>query len=416
MKITRPKHWSAWLPLILLLLLAGVLIAAGGWWRWVADDRRLAAPSVAPQDAATIARGAYLAKLGSCAGCHTTSGGATFAGGRGIATPFGIVYAGNLTPDDATGLGRWSADDFWRAMHEGRGRDGRALVPAFPYTEFTKVTRGDSDALWAYLRSVPPASRPRREHELAFPYNTPLALEAWRAIYFERGAFEPEPARSADWNRGAYLAQGLGHCAACHAPRDRFGGPGDVPSGGLMAGERWWAPALYIHPREVESVVALLKTGQSAHGTAMGPMAEVVVWGTQHWSDADLNALAVYLQSLPPAPARPTAPAGATLPDRGQGLYANRCADCHGTRGEGVPGVYPPLAGNPSVLQVEPVNLVHAVRHGGFAPATLAHPRPFGMPPNDIDDAALADLLTFVRGSWGNDAPAVSALQVFHAR
>lgn len=401
---------------LILMLLAGVLIAAGLSWPWSHDKRAATPTPQPPQDAATIARGAYLAKLASCAGCHTTSGGALFAGGAGIATPFGTVYAGNLTPDDASGLGRWNADDFWRAMHEGRGREGRALVPAFPYTEFTKITRADSDALWAYLRSVPPVVRANPKHELDFPYNTPLALEAWRAIYFKPGEFEPDPARSPDWNRGAYLATGLGHCAACHAPRDRFGGPGDAPTGALMAGERWWAPALSIHPREAESLVALLKTGQSTQGTAMGPMAEVVLWGTQHWSDADLNAMAVYLQSLPPAPARPAVPAGAALPERGQRLYADRCADCHGTRGEGVPGIYPPLAGNPSVLQAEPVNLVHAVRHGGFAPATLAYPRPFGMPPNDIDDAALADLLSFVRGSWGNDAPAVSALQVLRAR
>ena len=410
MSTNRTRRWSA----IVVALIAGILIAAAWSSRSIPFDR---ATTVAPpQDAATIARGAYLARLGNCAGCHTAAGGAAYAGGRGISTPFGTVYAGNLTPDDVTGLGRWSADDFWRAMHDGRGRDGRALVPAFPYTEFTKITRADSDALWAYLRSLPAIAQAPRQHELEFPYNTPLAIEAWRAIYFERGEFEPDASRSTEWNRGAYLTQGLGHCAACHAPRDRFGGPGNAPTGGLMAGQRWWAPALAVDPRDAESLITMLKTGQSALGTAMGPMAEVVVQSTQHWSDADLKAITTYLQSLPRAKPPAGAPSNIALPERGQRLYADRCTDCHGERGEGVPGAYPPLAGNPSVLQPDPTNLVHAVRHGGFAPATQAHPRPYGMPPTDLDDAALADLLTYVRRSWGNDAPAVDALQVLRSR
>ncbi len=415
MKVNHAKRWTA-LVLVLLagVLLAGALLAAVRWWPAGQTDSNTGI-AVVPQDAETIARGAYLARLGSCAGCHTTSGGATFAGGRGFATPLGTVYAGNLTADDATGLGRWSADDFWRAMHHGRGLDGRALIPVFPYTEFTKVTRADSDALWAYLRSLPPVAQVNREHALHYPSVTPLALEAWRAAYFERGVFQPDPKRSAEWNRGAYLAQGPGHCVACHAPRDRFGGPGGTPTGARMVGAPWWAPSLAIRPSEAESLIALLKTGQSPHGTAMGPMAEVVLWGTQHWSDADLQAMAVYLQSLPPAPATSVA-SRAALPERGRRLYEDRCADCHGARGEGAPGAYPPLAGNASVLQPDPINLVHAVRHGGFAPATSAYPRPFGMPPGDFDDAALADLLTFVRGSWGNDAAPVSALQVLRAR
>lgn len=408
---TNPiRRWRA----LGVVLIAGMLIAAAWSSRPVPDVRT--SSQTAPQDGATVSRGAYLARLGNCAGCHTAAGGVPYAGGRGIPTPFGTVYAGNLTPDDVTGLGRWTADDFWRAMHEGRGRDGRPLVPAFPYTEFTRITRVDSDALWAYLRSLPAVTQAPRQHALRFPYNTPLALEVWRAIYFKPGAFEPDASRSAEWNRGAYLAQGLGHCVACHAERDRFGGPGDAPTGGLMAGQGWWAPSLAVHPRDVESVITLLKTGQSVLGTAIGPMAEVVVQSTQHWSDADLKSIATYLQSLPPVQPPAVTPADAALPERGQRLYADRCADCHGDQGEGVPGAYPPLAGNSSVLQPNPTNLVHAVRHGGFAPATQAHPRPYGMPPTDLDDAALADLLTYVRRSWGNEAPAVDELQVLRSR
>lgn len=410
MNASRRWRWRT----IILALIAGVLLA----WVWSSRLTPVSrAPSAAPpQDAATVARGAYLARLGNCAACHTASGGQAYAGGRGIPTPFGIVHAGNLTPDDATGLGRWDADDFWRAVHDGRGRDGRALVPAFPYTAFTRITRDDSDALWAYLRSLRPVTNSARPHELRFPYNTALAIEVWRALYFEPGAFEPEPSRSAEWNRGAYLIQGLGHCAACHAPRNRLGGPEDAASGGLMAGQRWWAPSLALRANDTEAVITLLRTGQSALGTAMGPMAEVVVQSTQHWHDSDLKAAATYLQSLPPDRRPVAARAQAAMPERGQRLYTRHCIDCHGERGEGVPGVYPALAGNASVLQTNPTNLVHAVRHGGFAPATLAHPRPYGMPPTDLTDAELADLLTFVRGSWGNDAPAVDALQVLRSR
>jgi len=404
---------------IVVALTAGALITGALLvWGWSSRTVQVnPAPSAAlPQDGATVARGAYLARLGNCAACHTAAGGRGYAGGRGIPTPFGTVYSGNLTPDEATGLGRWDADDFWRAMHDGRGRDGRALVPAFPYTAFTRITRDDSDALWAYLRSLPPVTNTARPHELRFPYNTALAIEAWRALYFEPGVFTPEPSRSAEWNRGAYLIQGLGHCAACHAPRNGLGGPGDAASGGLVAGQRWWAPALAVRARDAEAVITLLKTGQSALGTAMGPMAEVVVQSTQHWHDADLKAAVTYLQSLPPDTRHVAARSPAAMPERGQRLYARHCVDCHGERGDGVPGVYPPLAGNASVLQTDPTNLMHAVRHGGFAPATLAHPRPYGMPPTDLTDAALADLLTFVRGSWGNDAPAVDALQVLRTR
>lgn len=381
-----------------------------------------AVPAPAPADTALVARGAYLSRLGHCAGCHTAPGGVPYAGGRAIATSFGTVWAGNLTPDEATGLGRWSADDFWRALHEGRSRDGRLLTPAFPYTEFTRIRREDSDALFAYLRSLPPVVQPPRPHALRFPFGTQAALRVWRALHFRPGVQVDDPARSAAWNRGAYLVQGLGHCAACHAPRGWLGGSSGVMSGGRMPGEPWWAPSLLQgggQGGDRAALVALLKNGRSPLGSASGPMAEVVRGSTQHWSDADLDAAATYLLDLAPASATPAGPAAraeALSLQRGARLYERACADCHGARGEGVPGAYPPLAGNPTLLQPSAVNPMQVVRRGAFGVATAAHPRPHGMPPTELGDAELADLLSFLRQSWGHRAAPVDALDVLRLR
>jgi mono/diheme cytochrome c family protein len=392
-----------------------VLAVAGAAWLFAPRDdepqERTTAPT--PVDAETVARGAYLARLGNCAGCHTAPAGAAYAGGRGIATPFGTVYAGNLTPD-ASGLGAWSADDFWRALHHGRSRDGRLLTPAFPYTAFTHVSRDDSDALWAYLRSLAPVNKTARPHELRFPYSTQAALWAWRQLYFRPGAPPSDAQRSAEWNRGAYLVRGLGHCAACHAPRNAWGAHDDSLSGGFMPARLWWAPSLLTPRGTDEQLIELLRSGQSAQGSALGPMAEVVRQSTQHWRDDDLRAVAVYLRSLPAGDTAPAAMRRAH-PD-GERLYADRCASCHGERGQGVPKIYPPLAGNDTVLQPTIVNLVQVLRHGGFAPATATHPRPFGMPPSELNEAQMADVLSYVRQSWGNDATAVSVIEVLRAR
>ncbi|MFM9915049.1 MAG: c-type cytochrome [Rhizobacter sp.] len=383
----------------------------------------------AQADAGPVARGAYLARAGNCMACHTARGGEPYAGGRGIDTPFGTVYSSNLTPDADTGLGRWSAPQFWRAMHHGRSADGRLLVPAFPYPSTTQVTRADSDALYAYLRGVPAVRQPAKAHDLRFPFDTQAALAVWRALYFKPGVFEPDAARSAEWNRGAYLVQGLGHCNACHAQRNALGataGPLDL-GGGLIPIQNWYAPSL-TDPREAgvadwaaADIVALLKAGVVDRGgalvTASGPMGEVVLRSTQHLSDADLGAMATYLKTLGTGTADTTAPASpsASAPGgRGATLYSDHCASCHGEQGAGVAGAYPPLAGNRAVTMPVPANLVRVVLEGGFAPSTAAHPRPYGMPPfaQTLNNEDVAALLTHLRGSWGNHADAVSAVEV----
>lgn len=378
--------------------------------------------STAPADATTIARGAYLAKAGNCVACH----GANYAGGRGVATPFGSVFSSNLTPDAATGIGAWSSDAFWRAMHHGRSKDGRLLYPAFPYTSYTQVTREDSDAIHAFLRSLPPVQQANREHELRFPYQYQASLAVWRALYFRPASFEPEAEKSAEWNRGSYLVQGLGHCMACHSSRNALGASNEDGRGGLIAVQNWYAPSLNS-PREAgvagwstNEIVSLLQTGRSAHGTATGPMAEVVFRSTQHLASEDLQAMAKYLQSLPQSTASPARikTADFAVSTLGAKVYEQHCASCHGKQGEGASGLYPPLAGNRAVTLESPVNLIQMVLQGGFAPSTAGNPRPFGMPPfrQTLSDAEVAAVVTHLRQSWGHNASTVSALQVLQVR
>ena len=379
-----------------------------------------------------VAHGAYLARAGNCAACHTDRGGAAFAGGKGIATPFGTVFASNLTPDAKTGIGAWSAAQFWRAMHNGRSTDGRLLYPAFPYPNFTEITRADSDALFAFLRSQVPVTQVNRPHALRFPYNLQASLAVWRAMFFAPGVYEPVVERSVQWNRGAYLVRSLGHCAACHSPRNAFGATRDSLelSGGLIPLQNWYAPSLAssaeagVADWSNADIAALLKTGLTPRGAALGPMAEVVFRSTQYLHDSDIAAMAEFLKSLPQTP--PHAFAALKIDKdaqaHGAALYKDHCAACHGANGEGGSGpngvVYVSLAGNRKVLLETPTNLIHIVVNGGFPPTTAGDPRPYGMPPfgPSLSDAEIALLASYVRGAWGNAAPTVSALDVLNAR
>lgn len=387
------------------------------------DEDPLTSATVA-MDAAAIERGAYLARAGNCMGCHTLRGGTPYAGGRGVPTPFGTIYAPNLTPDREHGIGAWTAAEFWRALHNGRGRDGRLLYPAFPYPNYTRMTRADADAIYAYLMSLPPSPQADLPDSLRFPFDRQAALAVWRALYFSPARYAADERKPADWNRGAYLVEGLGHCNACHSARNAFGatsGPFDL-AGGLIPVQNWYAPSLAsaqeagVADWDTRHVVDLLKTGVSPRGAVMGPMVEVVGGSTQYLSDTDLRAMAVYLKSLPQAPAvtvdvKP--PRGATLA-AGERLYAKHCAACHGDRGEGAPGIYPALAGSRAVNLQSPANLVHLVLEGGFPPSTTGNSRPFGMPPFApvLNDDELAQLLSFLRSSWGNRADEVTSFDV----
>jgi mono/diheme cytochrome c family protein len=408
--------------IVLIVVLAAALVV----WLNRDDVGEPAGEARTADAAATVARGEYLVRAGSCFGCHTEPGGAPYAGGRAIETPFGIVHAPNLTPD-ASGLAAWTSDDFWRALHNGRSRDGRLLYPAFPYPNYTRLARADSDAMFAYLRSLAPVVKGNRGHALRFPFDQQAALAVWRALFFRPARFATDPARSPQWNRGAYLVETLGHCNACHSRRNVFGataGPLDL-AGGLIPIQNWYAPSLYDN-REAgvgdwseRAIVALLQDGVSARGSVQGPMAEVVARSTRYLSGDDLAAMAVYLRALPGAgrAAEPDA-ATAVANARGARLYADHCAACHGERGEGVAGAYPELAGNRAVAISPPANLVHVVLRGGFPPTTAGNPRPFGMPPyaTVFSDQDVADVLSHLRASWGHRAAAVSTLEVSRFR
>jgi mono/diheme cytochrome c family protein len=409
------------LALVVLVLATGGLVA----WLNLRGEAPLADIALDTSPAA-VERGRTLALAGNCAGCHTAPGGAPYAGGLGIATPFGTAYAGNLTPDTTHGLGRWTPAEFRRAMRHGRSRDGRLLAPVFPYPNYTQASDADNDALFAFLRTLAPAAQPNRPHELRFPYGTQAALAVWRALFFRPGAFAPDARQTAEWNRGAYLVRGLGHCNACHADRNLLGATGGLADlgGGLIPQQRWYAPALDV-PHEAgvagwttDEIVALLGTGMSPRGSVLGPMAEVVAQSTQHLPRADLAAIAAYLRALPPrersGPPRTPAP----VEPRGEQLYKDHCADCHGPQGQGAAGAVAALAGNRTVLLDSPANVVRVIVAGGFPPATAGNPRPHGMPPfgQTLDDAEIAALATTIRNRWGNAAPAVTPLDVLRLR
>ncbi|WP_395055344.1 cytochrome c [Polaromonas sp.] len=420
------KLLTGLLAATLLFAAAAALVA----WLNLRDevDVRVPVATITPSDT-RLARGAYLARAGNCMGCHTARGGPAYAGGRGIATPFGTVFSSNLTPDEKTGIGSWSPAHFWRAIHNGRSKDGRLLYPAFPYPNYTQVTREDSNALFAYLRSLPAVERASPPHALRFPYDTQAALAVWRALYFKPGVYEANKQRSAEWNRGAYLVRGLGHCAACHTARNALGASSEALdlAGGLIPMQNWYAPSL-SSPHEAgvgdwdrQHIVDLLKTGVSPHASTTGPMAEVVLRSTQYLSDADLGAVAQFLKELaPPASPAPqaAAPAPASVLKQGAKLYEQHCAQCHDERGRGVPQAYPALAGNRTVTMPQTANLVQIVLNGGYAPATDGNPRPFGMPPFVLvlSDSEVAAVLTYIRQSWGNQAGVVTPLEVNRMR
>lgn len=411
-----------WLCRAGLLLL---LLSAALWLYWPALYRPAIADSVLPMSPAQIERGAYLARAGNCIACHTQPGAPEYSGGRRIATPFGDVYSSNLTPDVDTGLGAWRAADFYRALHEGRSRDGRLLTPAFPYPNYTRITRADSDALLAYLRTLPPVRRAPRAAELRFPYNTSLALQLWRRLYFRPAEFAADAQRSASWNRGAYLVEGLGHCNACHARRDWLGGVRDsrAYAGGEIAGLDWEALPLTREPplddAQAGEWLALLSSGVSQRHAVSGPMAEVVFHSLQYLHREDLAAMIEYLRSLPgeaqtPKPDRINARLLQTLQQRGEQVYGEHCADCHGEQGEGKPSHYPALAGSRLLGSPSPANAIRIVLYGGYPPSTAANPMPYGMPPfrPQLRDEDVAAVLTYVRSAWGNQAGAVLPAQV----
>jgi len=373
---------------------------------------------------ANVERGEYLARAGDCVACHTAPEGKVFAGGRAMPTPFGTLFASNITSDLQTGIGKWSADDFYGAMHYGRFPDGGLIYPAMPFPSYTKVTRQDSDAIFEYLKSLPPVRQPNRPHDLSFPYNNRSLILGWRTLFFNEGAFQPDPQRSDEWNRGAYLVEGLGHCGMCHSPINALGGTSESQAfqGGLIPMQNWYAPSLTSNKEaglgdwSIEEISDLLQTGISARGAVYGPMAEVVYNSLQYMTDQDTRAMAVYLKSI--AQDQPEAPRSSIntseaslLVSLGKTVYDRDCSSCHGANGEGKPPHYPPLAGNQSIQMESAVNGIRMVLNGGYPPATAKNPMPHGMPPFAVtlSDDEVAAVVSYIRTAWGNRGTPVTA-------
>ncbi len=385
-----------------------------------------------PQDTALLAKGEYLARAGDCIACHTAREGKTFAGGLPMMTPFGTLYTSNITPDPQTGIGTWTSDQFYQMMHSGRFPDGGLVYPAMPFASYTKVTRADSDAIYAYLRSIAPVKQPNRPHDLRFPYNNRSLIIGWRTLFFNEGEYKPDPGKSADWNRGAYLVEGLGHCGMCHTAINALGGSSESQAfeGGLIPMQNWYAPSLTSNKEAglgdwtIEEITDYLRNGLSRRGAVYGPMAEVVYNSLQYLNDSDIRAMAVYLKGLAqgssPEKAAPPLPSAESslLVSLGKPIYDRECASCHGATGQGMPPNYPPLAGNQSIQMTSAVNAIRMVLNGGYAPGTAGNPMPYGMPPfaQRLSDDEVAAVVTYIRTSWGNRGEPVSARQANELR
>jgi mono/diheme cytochrome c family protein len=376
-----------------------------------------------PSDA--IARGKALTEAADCAGCHTADSAKPFAGGKRIESPFGAVYSPNLTPDRDTGIGGWSDDDFYRALHEGIAPNGSHYYPLFPYPNFTRMTRDDVAAIRAYLATLQPVHSTTSSPELRWPYSYRALMRAWDWLFFQPRTFTPNPGKSAEWNRGAYLVRGAAHCGACHTPKNWLGANrrGHAYGGSPVPG--WFAPRLDGAARSglkswsVDDLVEYLQSGRNARSHADGPMADVVTDSTSKMRDADIHAMAVFLKDLPArtSEAAVTPPSQAQMVD-GENIYKGACVACHEIDGSGSPRIYPPLPGNANLQSVNPLSTLRIILDGAETVTTPRAPNGGSMPAYaaKLSDQEIADVATYIRNSWGNAAPAVTADEVAKAR
>jgi mono/diheme cytochrome c family protein len=371
-------------------------------------------------NAEQLRRGQYLVAAGDCISCHTREGGEALAGGLGLNTPFGVIYTPNITPDAKTGIGDWTADQFYQTMHKGIDDEGSNLYPAFPYPWFTLVSREDDDAILAFLKTAPAVQYTPPKNALPFPLNLRSAVKGWNLLFFTARDFKSDAKQSAEWNRGAYLVNGLGHCGACHTPKSALGADksGRDLQGGTL--DNWVAPDLTANERtglgswSIDDVAEYLGTGRNAHAGAGGAMADVITYSTSLMSDADRHAIAVYLKSRAESPSIAAAEPIAGSMRRGAEIYSDACASCHLENGVGQPRYFPPLGPNAMLQQADPIGLEHLILAGGRIGTSSARPSPMTMPSFawKLTDQEIADVSTFIRNSWGNQAPSVSAAEV----
>lgn len=426
-----------------ILLLGGLSVAAAVAWF---ATRTPSSPfdGADKSDAASTAlinRGQYLARLSDCVACHSTPSSKPFAGRLEMATPMGSIFTTNITPDKEFGIGLYSLADFDRAVRHGVARDGRRLYPAMPYTSYAKLGDDDLRALYAYfMHDVVAVKQENLPGGIPWPLNMRWPLALWNAVFLQSGSYESKAVGNADlplWNRGAYIVQGAGHCGSCHTPR----GPAmnemslheDSPSylsGALMDG--WYAPSLRGDPNtglgrwSEADIVQFLKTGRNAHAVVFGSMTDVFNNSTQFMTDEDLRAIAHYLKSLPADPERAGVPSkydappdGALSLDQrlklpGSHAYMTKCQYCHGADGRGQGQWIPPLAGSASSMAAVNASSINATLNGSERVVADGVPDAYRMPPfrNQLSDREIADVLTFVRTSWGNRGGAVKPEEV----
>jgi mono/diheme cytochrome c family protein len=378
----------------------------------------------APESA--VERGKYLAIAGNCSACHTAEAG-YMAGGEPFDTPFGVLYSTNITSHPEKGIGRWTKEQFRAAMRSGVRPNGEHLYPAFPYTSFTKVSDDDLDALYAYFQTVPPIDWTPPENEMKFPFNQRSLLGIWKRLFFTEGAYKPDPKQSAEWNRGAYLVQGLAHCGACHTPRNMLGAEKEdeafsggvymdkIPDGDVLP----WS-AVNLTPAEtglarwsVDDLFSYLKTGKSERAGSFGPMNKVIMGSTSKLTDADVRAISVYLKSLPPIEHIGPTPSKEVMA-QGEVLYTSYCGSCHLPTGAGGENNGPPLAGSAIVNARSPASLLNTLMYGPQLPEPAYDTAWMAMSGHGekMTDEEIAALASYIRSSWGNKAGAVSASEV----
>ena len=368
-----------------------------------------------------VSRGHYLAILGDCAGCHTREHGPAYAGGLPFQAQFGTVYSTNITPDRKTGIGSWTADQFYRALHEGIAADGHHLYPAFPYVYFSRISRQESDDLFAFLKTQKPVNQPPTPNRLMFPFNIRAGLIFWDWLYLPKTAPKINPARSTAWKRGEYIVNGLGHCGGCHTPKDILFG--DITSKLLTGGvvDNWYAADLTGNPHlglgkwRQDDVARFLATGRNQYATAAGNMQEKVTLSTSHMTEEDRVAIATYLKSLPAdQPQTPAEPRPDQMAE-GQAIFVARCQGCHQPPGQpdqpsaGPLPDYPKLAGDTLILGRDPATVVRIILQGAESPVTPNEKTTYSMPAfATLSDGEIAAVATYIRNSWGNRAGPVT--------
>jgi mono/diheme cytochrome c family protein len=375
-------------------------------------------------NAAQLRRGQYLVVAGDCMSCHFRDRGEPLAGGLGLKTPFGVIYTPNITSDKETGIGNWTSDQFYRAMHDGIDDGGKNLYPAFPYPWFRLVSREDDDAILAFLKTTPAVKYTPPKNKLPFPLNFRSTVKGWNLLYLNAHDFQTDPSQSSEWNRGAYLVNGLGHCGGCHTPKNSLGADKSKQTFYGATLENWVAPDLTANDRtgigawSIDDVAEFLRNGRNAHAGAGSAMADVITNSTSLMSDVDRHAIAVYLKSQAPSPKVANAQPNSGAMRRGAEIYSDACASCHLENGVGQPRYFPPLGPNAMLQQADPIGLEHLILAGARIGISPSRPSPLTMPSFawKLNDQEVADVATFIRNSWGNRAAAVSVSDVRIAR